>query len=66
MGKVYVFPGLTGVSGREDNVDTIRIAAEKQAIEIGADFKVYIDGSASGGLLDGEAGVVVTRGNPTS
>ena len=47
-------------------MDTIRLAAEKRAIEIGADFNVYTDGSASGGLMDGGAGVVVTRGNPTS
>ena len=43
MGKVYVFPGLTGVSGREDNVDTIR-RAEKRIIEIGTDFNVYTYG----------------------
>ena len=42
LGKVSVFPALSGVSGRDDNVDTIRIAAEKRAIEIGADFNVYI------------------------
>ena len=42
-------------------MDTIRIAAEKQANEIGADFRVYTDGSASGGLLYGGAGVVATR-----
>ena len=65
LGKVSVFPVLSGVSGRDDNVDTIRIAAEKRTTEIGADFNVYINGSASGGLLDGGAGVVVTRGNPT-
>ena len=47
-------------------MNTIRIAAEKRAIEIGADFNIYTDGSASGGLLDGGAGVVVTRVNPTS
>ena len=57
---------MSGVSGRENNVDTIRIAAEKRAIKIGACFNVYTDGSTSGGLLDGGAGVVVTRGNPTS
>ena len=45
---------------------TIRIAAEKRAIEIGADFNVYTDGSASGGLMDGGVGVVFTRENPTS
>ena len=41
--------------------DTIRTAAEKRAIEISADFNVYTDGSASGGLMDGGAGVVVTK-----
>ena len=66
LGKVSVLPALSGVSGMDDNVDTIRIVAEKRAIEIGADFNVYTDGSASGGLMDGGAGVVVTRGNSTS
>ena len=46
-GKVSDFSVLIGVSGR---VDTIKIAAEKWAIEISAD--VYTDGLASGGLLD--------------
>ena len=54
---------MSGVSGRDDNVDTIRIAAEKRAIEIGGDFNVYTDGSASSDLMDGGAVVVVTRGN---
>ena len=52
---------MSGVSGRDDNMNTIRIAAEKRTIEIGADFNVYTDGLASGCLLDGIAGVVVTR-----
>ena len=52
--------------GRDDNVDTIRIAVEKQPLEIGADINVYTVGSTSGGLLDGGAGVVVNRRNPTS
>ena len=47
MGKVSVFPALSGVSGTHGNVNTIRIAAEKRAIEIGDDFNVYTDGSAS-------------------
>ena len=66
LGKVSVFPSLSGVSGRDDNVDTVKISAEKRTIAIGADFNIYTDGSASGGLIDGGAGVVVTRGNPTS
>ena len=57
---------MSGVSGRENNVDTIRIAAEKRAIKIGACFNVYTDGSTSGGLLDGGAGVVATKANPNS
>ena len=47
---------MSGVSGRDDNVDSIRIAAEKRAIEIGADFNVYTEGSAYGDLLDGGTG----------
>ena len=37
-GKVSVFPALSCVSGRDNNLDTIRIAAEKRTIEIGADL----------------------------
>ena len=33
LGKVSVFPALSGMSGRDDNVDTIKLAADK----IGAD-----------------------------
>ena len=43
-------------------MDTIRIAVEKRDIEIDADFNIYTDSSASGGLMDRGAGVVVTRG----
>ena len=59
-GKKSVFLALSGVSGRDDNVNTIKIAAEKLVIKNGTDFNV--DGSASGGLLDG--GCAVTRGIP--
>ena len=64
--KSFFFSALCGLSGRDDNVDIIKIAVDKRAIEVGADFNVYTDGSASGGLLDRGAGVVVTRGNPIS
>ena len=57
---------MSGVSGRDKNMDTIRIAAKKRAIEIRADFNVYTDGSVSGSLLDEGVDVVVTRGYPTS
>ena len=50
----FVFSALSDVSGMDD---TIKIAAKEQAIKIGADFNVYTEGSASGGILDGGAGV---------
>ena len=53
LGKVSVFPALSAVSGRMTMWDTIRIAAEERA-----DLNVYTDG-----LMDGGAGIVVTRGN---
>ena len=62
--RVSVFRALSGVSGRDDTMDTIRIDAEKRVIEIVADFNVYTDGSASGGLLGGGGGVVITWGYP--
>ena len=43
----------------------IKIFAGKRVIEIGADFNVYTDGSASGGLLDGGAIVMITKVNLT-
>ena len=62
MEKVSVLLTWSGLSGRNNiNVGTIKNAAEKWAIEIGADFNVYTDGSASGDLLDD----VVIKGNPT-
>ena len=63
--KVSVFPSLNVLSGSDDNLDTIKITAEKWTIEIRADFNIYTDGSASGGLLVAGAVVVVTKGNPT-
>ena len=38
LAKVSVFLAWNGVSERDDNVNTIRIATEKRAIEIGADL----------------------------
>ena len=63
--KSSVFFALSGVLGRDANEDKIRVAVEKRAVKIGADFNVYNDSSASGGLLNGGAGVVVTRENST-
>ena len=46
---------------KEDNVNTIKIAAEKWILEIGTDFNVYTNSTASAGLLNRKAGVVVNR-----
>ena len=35
MGKVSFFPALSIVSGRDDNVNTVRIAADKRTFAIG-------------------------------
>ena len=67
--KVSVFQALSSVSARGDNVNTIKIAAEKRTIKIGIDFNVFTDGSAvftDGGLHDGGEVYVVTRENITS
>ena len=42
-------------------MNTIKVAAERWAIEISVDFNVYTDGSLSNGLFDGVTGVVVTK-----
>ena len=49
------------MSGRYENL--VKIAAERLATEIDSEFNAYHDASASGGLLDGCAVVVVTSGN---
>ena len=38
MEKVLVFPAFSGVSERYNNVDTIKIVAERWTIEFGVDF----------------------------
>ena len=53
---------MSSASGRDIDLNTIKIFAKKRAIESGADFNGYTDASVSGGLLGGGAGVVVTRG----
>ena len=42
-------------------MDAIKVATERRTIKVVAAFNMYTDGSASGGLLDVSAGVVVTR-----
>ena len=46
---------------KEENMNMIKVAAERWAIEISVDFNVYTDGSLSNGLFDGVTGVVVTK-----
>ena len=55
----------SSVSGKEDNENTIEVTVERWTTEISADFKVYADGETSCGLLDGGAGVVVSKENST-
>ena len=43
LGKISVFPTLSGVSEREANVDTIKIVAERWIIKIDANFYFYTD-----------------------
>ena len=61
--KVSVFPALSGVSGRDNNVDKIRIAAEKRG-----QLKLVLNlmSTPTAQHLYGGAGVVITRKNLTS
>ena len=59
-----VFPSLHGVRGRGASQKEIKIAAMKRTREIGADYNIYTDGSATAGTVRGGAGVVITTGDP--
>ena len=59
-----VFPSLHGVRGRGASLKEIQIAAMERTCEIGADFNIYTDGSATAGTVRGGAGVVITTGDP--
>ena len=64
LGESEVFPQLKGVKDKHEDLNIIQAQALKRALEIGATYNLYTDGSASGGTERGGAGVVVTRGDP--
>ena len=47
LGKVLVFPALSGVSRKKGIEDTIIVVAEKQPIKIGAYYKKRTNGGLS-------------------
>ena len=53
LGKISVFPALSAVLGREDNVNTFKVTKKRWAVEIGADF--YTNSTVSDSLLNGGA-----------
>ena len=59
-----VHTSLPGVSGREDNRDTILEMAVARVLELNCDVNIYTDGSAEGGTTEGGAAIVVTTGDP--
>ena len=63
-----VFPHLPGIQGKAESISKIQTSALSRSRELGAQYNIYTDGSASEGVSDGGAGVVVTTGdasNPT-
>ena len=53
---------MPGISGKHDDVSKIKAASYARINSFGSDFTIYTDGSATGGTIDGGAGVVVTCG----
>ena len=59
-----VFPHLYGIESKDDPASKIRAAALDRARQLNAQYNIYTDGSASAGVLNGGAGVVITQGDP--
>ena len=47
-------------------MNSIKVTIQRRNITICSDFNLYTNNSVCGGLLDGCAGVMVTRGKQTS
>ena len=58
-----IFPHLPGIEGKTASPDRIWDAATLRINEVNARYNIYTDGSASAGVSEGGAGVVVTTGD---
>ena len=61
-----VFPNLSGLANKSVPDAQAQDAAYTRLRDLNADYVLYSDGSADGGVENGGAGVVVTFGDPTS
>lgn len=61
-----VFPDVPGLKNKSESEDRRRSLSYARIRELDADYILYSDGSAAGGVEKGGAGVVVTFGDPES
>jgi ribonuclease HI len=59
-----VFASVPGLQGKSETEERRRNLSYARIWEINAEYVLYSDGSASAGVAEGAAGVVVTFGNP--
>ena len=59
-----IFPHVPGLSGKSDTDDRKLQLSYDRIRAIEADYIIYTDGSASGGVKDGGAAAVITTGSP--
>ena len=59
-----IYSQVPGLSGRSDSEARKIELSYKRIRELAADYTIYSDGSASAGVRDGGAGVVITFGDP--
>ena len=62
IGQTKIQPELPGITGKFDDPDKILNTALAQINSYRADYVIYTDGSAEGGMYEGGAAAVVTKG----
>ena len=65
-GDTNIFCNLPGITGRHDSPEAKIAAAYDRIDELGGDYIIYTDGSASGGTHLGGSAAVITQGDPRS
>jgi ribonuclease HI len=59
-----IYPHVPELLGRSDSEERKIVLSYKRIRDLAADYTIYSDGSASAGVRDGGAGVVITFGDP--
>ena len=59
-----IYEELPGIKSKKDNPELIATAAYNRISELGTEFAIYTDGSATAGTKDGGSAAVITNGDP--